>query len=150
LDVSGDVRWTGTLQGGSVPWARLTNFPSACPSGQFVTAVGTTLICASPPSGGIGGSGTTNYVAKFTGATTIGNSQIYDNGTNVGIGTTSPQAKLDVAGNVKIGSSSTTCDANHRGELRVELGGAGVDDKLWMCMQNTAGSFVWVLVARGG
>jgi hypothetical protein len=73
LDVSGDVRWTGTLQGGSVPWARLTNFPSACPSGQFVTAVGTTLICASPPSGGIGGSGTTNYVAKFTGATTIGN-----------------------------------------------------------------------------
>jgi len=41
-------------------------------------------------------SGTTNYVAKFTGANSIGNSVIYDNGTNVGIGTTTPQDKLDV------------------------------------------------------
>lgn len=42
-------------------------------------------------SGGAGtitGSGTTNYVAKFTGATAIGNSQIFDDGTNVGIGIT--------------------------------------------------------------
>ena len=35
------------------------------------------------------GTGTTNYLPKFTGSTTIGNSQIFDNGTNVGIGTTS-------------------------------------------------------------
>lgn len=34
-------------------------------------------------------SGTTNYLSKFTGTTTLGNSLIYDNGTNVGIGTTS-------------------------------------------------------------
>jgi len=40
--------------------------------------------------GGITGSGTTNFVAKFTGASTIGNSTIFDNGTNVGIGTVSP------------------------------------------------------------
>jgi hypothetical protein len=106
LDVSGDVRWTGTLQGGSVPWARLTNFPSACPSGQFVTAVGTTLTCASPPSGGIGGSGTTNYIAKFTGSTTIGNSLIYDNGINVGIGTTAPSYKLTVSGGDIYGSNN--------------------------------------------
>lgn len=26
LDVNGDVRWTGILQGGSVPWARVTGF----------------------------------------------------------------------------------------------------------------------------
>ena len=51
---------------------------------------------------GIGGSGTTNYIAKFTAGTTIGNSQIYDNGTNVGIGTTGPAAgsKLDVNGKI--------------------------------------------------
>jgi len=36
------------------------------------------------------GTGTTNYIPKFTGTSTIGNSQIFDNGTNVGIGTTSP------------------------------------------------------------
>jgi hypothetical protein len=46
--------------------------------------------------GTIGGSGTTNYVPKFTAGTTIGNSQIFDDGTNVGIGTTSPGYKLDV------------------------------------------------------
>lgn len=28
LDVSGDVRWTGTLQGGTVPWVRLSGHPS--------------------------------------------------------------------------------------------------------------------------
>ena len=41
-------------------------------------------------------SGTNNYVAKFTSSTTIGISQIFDNGTNVGIGTTTPQTELDV------------------------------------------------------
>ena len=42
--------------------------------------------------------GTTNYVSKFTSGTTIGNSLIYDNGTNVGIGTTSPAAKVHISG----------------------------------------------------
>ena len=42
------------------------------------------------------GTGTTNYLPKFTGSTTIGNSQIFDNGTNVGIGTTSPATRLMV------------------------------------------------------
>jgi hypothetical protein len=32
------------------------------------------------------GTGTTNYLPKFTGSTTIGNSQIIDNGTQVGVG----------------------------------------------------------------
>jgi hypothetical protein len=38
------------------------------------------------------GTGTTNYVAKFTSSTTIGNSIIYDDGTNVGIGTITPES----------------------------------------------------------
>lgn len=42
-------------------------------------------------------SGTTNYVAKYTPTgNVLGLSQIFDNGTNVGIGTTTPSAKLDV------------------------------------------------------
>ena len=38
----------------------------------------------------IGGSGTTNYVSKFTASGSIGNSLIFDNGSSVGIGTTNP------------------------------------------------------------
>lgn len=45
------------------------------------------------------GSGTQNYVTKWTSTlnSTIGNSQIYDDGTYVGIGTSSPSAKLHVS-----------------------------------------------------
>lgn len=63
------------------------------------------------------GTGTTNYLPKFTGATTIGNSQVFDNGTNVGIGTTSPSQKLHVVGNglytgnLDVGHSVSTGDA---------------------------------------
>jgi hypothetical protein len=51
-------------------------------------------------------SGTTNYVSKFTGTTTLGNSQIFDNGTNVGIGTISPSAKLDVIAESRVSYST--------------------------------------------
>jgi|688.fasta_scaffold18766_15 hypothetical protein len=46
--------------------------------------------------GTIGGSGTANRVAKFTASTTLGNSQITDNGTSVGINQTSPIYQLHV------------------------------------------------------
>jgi hypothetical protein len=36
------------------------------------------------------GTGTTNYLPKFTGTSSIGNSLVFDNGTNVGIGTATP------------------------------------------------------------
>jgi hypothetical protein len=42
------------------------------------------------------GTGTTNYLPKFTGSTTIGNSLVFDNGTNVGIGTIIPQRILTI------------------------------------------------------
>ena len=45
---------------------------------------------------GITGSGTTNYVPKFTSSSALGNSLIYDDGTNVGIGATSLSGKLHV------------------------------------------------------
>jgi hypothetical protein len=47
------------------------------------------------------GTGTANYIPKFTASGTIGNSLIYDNGTSVGIGTTPISEKLEVGGYVK-------------------------------------------------
>ena len=45
-----------------------------------------------------GVAGTVNYIPKFTSATAIGNSQVFDNGTSVGLGTITPTAtnKLQV------------------------------------------------------
>jgi hypothetical protein len=50
------------------------------------------------------GTGTTNYLPKFTGSTTIGNSQIFDNGTNVGINQAIPTRTLDILGASGIGT----------------------------------------------
>ena len=47
------------------------------------------------------GTGTTNYVSKWTGTNTIGNSLIFDNGTNVGIGNTNTSYTLDVSGTLR-------------------------------------------------
>lgn len=61
-------------------------------------------------------SGTTNYLSKFTGSTTLGNSLVYDNGTNVGVGTSSPGATLDVSGSLNTGKSIvrvTNSDTNN-------------------------------------
>jgi hypothetical protein len=73
-------------------------------SGQILssTVTGTAWIAA--PSGGGGtlsGSGTTNYVPKWTGSTSLGNSIIYESGSSVGIGTTSLSYNLDVSGTIR-------------------------------------------------
>jgi hypothetical protein len=47
---------------------------------------------------GVEGSGTINYLAKFTATSTIGNSLIYDNGTGIGIGTTTSNILLRAVG----------------------------------------------------
>lgn len=82
----------GVLLAGSVPWARLTNFPAGCPSGQFVRAVGTTLTCETPAGGG--GS---NFWTQS------GN-LLFPNNTawNVGLGTPNPNTKLHVVGQTRI------------------------------------------------
>lgn len=63
-------------------------------------------------SGYIQGSGTTNYMAKFTASGSIGNSLVYDNGSGVGVNTSSPydssQFKLDVNGGVIIKNTTGT------------------------------------------
>jgi hypothetical protein len=38
------------------------------------------------------GTGTTNYLAKFTGSTTVGNSALFENNGNVGLGTATPNS----------------------------------------------------------
>ena len=48
--------------------------------------------------GGIGGSGTPNYIPRFNSQFTLGNSVFYESNGNIGIGTTSPTYKFELAG----------------------------------------------------
>jgi hypothetical protein len=48
----------------------------------------------------IDGSGLMNYVARFTDTNSLTTGTLYDNGTQVGVGTTDPQFDLDVAGDI--------------------------------------------------
>jgi hypothetical protein len=105
LHVTGNIRVTGAYYDSS---------NAAGTSGQVLSSTGTgTAWIAAPSGGGISGSGTTNYVTKWTSSSAVGDSSIYDNG-NVGIGTTSPSGKLHVYG----GSFITDLDATyHQGIL---------------------------------
>ena len=51
-------------------------------------------------------SGTTNYIPKFTSSSAIGNSQIFDNGTAVGIGTTTLTSGIPLTINVASGGNT--------------------------------------------
>lgn len=78
------------------------------PTTRTITINGTTQDLSADRSWTIAGtiSGlTTNYVTKATSATTLGNSLIFDNGTNVGIGTTSINDKLEIGGSGNLGIS---------------------------------------------
>ncbi len=99
-----------SVTGGLTSLVNLSLSTVANATGDFLTHSGSTINKRTPAQvlsdiGGqaaltnpITGTGTTNYVSKFTGSTTLGNSQIFDNGTNVGIGTTSPFSKLEIVG----------------------------------------------------
>ena len=78
------------LSGGTVTGATIFT------AGLTANTISATTYYNLPFSGSIVGNGTTNYVPLWTGSTGLGDSQIFDNGTNVGIGTTSPSAKLDI------------------------------------------------------
>jgi hypothetical protein len=83
-----------------VSWNNLTDVPAGFADGTDNEGSG----------GGISGSGTTNYIPKFTASTTLGNSAIYETGGDVGIGTTSPSSKLDVTGEIRITNPSDSND----------------------------------------
>ncbi|MFZ0389146.1 MAG: hypothetical protein WAN36_01710 [Calditrichia bacterium] len=59
------------------------------------------------PAGGIGGTGTTDYLPRFTGPATLGNSIVYQSGNNIGIGDQTPQSSLTVGNGDKFQVNGT-------------------------------------------
>jgi len=90
-------------------WANLTNYPSACNPGEFVTAVGDTLTCASPgATSSAAGGWVNNSDDTLTSRNVIvdGTDFVINTSTNnVGIGTSNPTKSLVVIGSVNISDS---------------------------------------------
>jgi len=111
---SGEARWLGVEVQGQAeqPRVLLMSVPYALkaldaetiggkPASAFMMAPASHSKFQSPilPPGTLTGSGTADFVPVFTGAATIGNSKIFQTvGGDVGIGTTTPAAVLDVKG----------------------------------------------------
>ncbi len=94
-------------------------------------------------------SGTVNYVTKWVNSNVSGDSQIYDNASNVGIGTNNPQAKLEVAGSLTASSIRSSSevraisfiyDSDARLKTDIERLGDGALDRV---LQLHGASFVW-------
>jgi len=122
LSTTGDVSIAGDL---TVDGAILDSNGVPGASGQILssTVTGTDWVDLSEISG-VDGSGTANYIAKWTDGDSIGNSVIYDNGTNVGIGTASPAAKLDVEGLMLNGSTNPSIMDGGNLRKKIEWNGA--------------------------
>lgn len=115
LDVAGTVKATGL---------QLTTAPQA---GYVLTSDANGLgSWQAPAASGIGGSGTANYIPKFTGTTTIGNSVIYESTSgNVGIGTAAPSQKLQVLGTVRANGLQIPVNATAGYVLTTDASGNG-------------------------
>ena len=76
--------------------------PTALANCDALNTSGGVIGCGSGGTGGgVSGAGTINYIPKWSSASSLANSTIFDNG-NVGIGTTTPDAKLDVNGSLAV------------------------------------------------
>lgn len=78
------------------------------------------------PNSLIDGTGTLNYLARWTpDGNTLGIGTTYDNGTNVGIGTTSPGEKLHVNGNLRVAGTAINSGSDN---LKMMHGGGRAND----------------------
>jgi hypothetical protein len=101
--------------------------------------------------------GTTNYLAKFTSASAIGNSQLFDNGTNVGIGTTGAGARLHVAGGGQIIGTNGTTSATRTltlledGDAQINFGAyPGAWTSALQIQNNDNSDYIWMSPLQDG
>ena len=130
LFASGEARWLGVrvAEEGAVeqPRVMLVSVPYALAAGDAQSLGGRAATdfqltrtaaqmsgdAAQAAGGGTTGNvtsttNTVDRVAKFTATDTLGDSQLFDNGTNVGLGTTAPGDKLHINGNLLLLGQTT-------------------------------------------
>ena len=129
-----NINGTGvSISGHTHTSSNITNFNSSV-SGLLTPYQ---LILTNP----VTGTGTTSYIPKWS-SSGLSNSLVFDNGTNVGIGTTTPSSQLHVIGTgifssgIAIGATSTLIGANNysaliNGDVSIGSGDAIRTLSLW-------------------
>ena len=105
---------------------------------QFTGSVGVTGSLTVNGTSAVVGSGTTNYIPKFTAGSTIGNSVIQESGSNIGIGQ-SPTYKFDV-NNVGGSTATTRLYGNDQANVRLRLENAGAGGRTYEIVGGLAGA----------
>lgn len=88
------------------------------------------------------GSGSSGYLAKFTGAYTQSSSIIYDNGTNIGIGRTPSTYKCEIAGDLFATGGWIRTDGARGWYNETYGGGIYMEDSTWVRVYNNKKFFV--------
>ena len=117
------TRILGSLTVGSATVSTSLTLPFiSSPCQYLATDSSGAVICGTTTF--VSGSGTTNYVPKWTSSTTLGSSAIYDASGKIGIGTTSPSYYLDVR---HTGSKVFRAGDNAGDDLTIDIAaGAGL------------------------
>ena len=126
--------------------------PSECSTNQFLKWTGSSWTCETVSDEvGIGGSGTANYVPKFTAATTVGNSIIYESAGNIDIvGNVYADAFIgDGRGltNIMVRAQGDTCNSANDGLFRYRssycVDQSTVVSDFSICMRKADSSYSW-------
>ena len=105
LDVVGNASISGALYAGG---------SQACTSANGLCGSG---------GANVSGSGTQNYVTKWSNTTSLTNSVLYDDGTNIGVGTATLTQKLTVAGGANFSGTVYASNISSNSPLQLQTQG---------------------------
>jgi hypothetical protein len=124
IETNNAVTLTGGLTGTTANFTGQLTLGSTITNGTYTytlpSATGTLALTSAIPANPVGGTGTTNYLPKFTGASTIGDSAI----------------QTDATGNLMVGSANS----GNAGSINVSVGVAGTTSgglQLWAATNQT-------------
>jgi len=92
--------------------------------------------------------GNTNQIPLFTGGSVLGNSVITQSGSNIGMGTATPGAKLDVSDGVSLGNTNPyeIRVGNSSGSSAMRVGQSSASNTFWSWIYNPNSAAAYALI----